>query len=63
MNAFAEYQLRLAHERRDEHIRQAELARLCARPSRPIRWHVGASIVRFGARLAGEPSYELARSL
>ena len=59
---FAEYQLRLVNERHADEIRQAAEARRFARPSQSIRQTVGQSIVRIGARLAGEPSLELARS-
>ena len=45
-----------------EDIRRAELARLAPRRPTSIRRALGTSIVRFGTRLAGEPSYELARS-
>ena len=58
---FAEYQLELVKERRAQEIRQAAEARRFARPAQPIRRSVGRSIVRIGQRLAGEPSFELAR--
>jgi hypothetical protein len=46
-----------------EDIRRADDARRAPkRPARSIRRAIGGSIVRFGARLAGEPSYELART-
>ena len=62
MNNYAKVQLRLVQDRRNEEIRQAAEARRFAGPSKPIRRSVGQSIVRFGERLAGEPSLELARS-
>ena len=62
MQNFAEYQLRLVQERRAQEFRQAAEARQFAGPSQSIRQTVGQSIVRIGARLAGEPSLELARS-
>ncbi len=61
MNHYANDQLRLAKERRNDEMKQAENARRFARPSKPLRRSVGQSIVRFGERLAGEPSLELAR--
>jgi hypothetical protein len=45
-----------------EEVRRAEANRLVGRPSRSIRRAIGTSIVRLGTRLAGEPTYELARS-
>ena len=45
-----------------EEVRRAEANRLVARPPRSIRRAIGTSIVRLGTRLAGEPTYELARS-
>jgi hypothetical protein len=45
-----------------EDIRRAENARRFRRPATSIRRAIGTSIVRFGTRLAGEPTYELARS-
>ena len=41
---------------------RAENARRFQRPATSIRRAIGTSIVRFGTRLAGEPTYELARS-
>jgi hypothetical protein len=61
MNQYANYQLRLVKERRNEEMKQAENARRFARPSKPLRRSVGQSIVRFGERLAGEQPLELAR--
>ena len=45
-----------------EDVRQAETNRLAGRPATSIRRAIGTSIVRLGTRLAGEPTYELARS-
>ncbi len=45
-----------------EDIRRAESNRLVDRPATSIRRAIGTSIVRLGTRLAGEPTYELARS-
>jgi hypothetical protein len=46
-----------------EDIRRADQARrVPQRPARSIRRAIGGSIVRFGTRLAGEPTYELART-
>jgi hypothetical protein len=62
MQSYAEYQLRLVKERHEQEFREAAEARRFARPSQPIRRAVGQSIVRIGARLAGEPGLGLARS-
>ena len=62
MNNYANYQLRLVQERRNDEIKQAADARRFARPSKPLRRSLGQSIVRFGERLAGEQPLELARS-
>ncbi len=52
----------LAKEARDREIRAAARARLVQRqPKRSVRRSIGRYIVKFGARLAGEPSLELAR--
>jgi len=58
-------QLWLANALIAEEIRRAEESRRAPkRPARTksIRRAVGGSMVRFGARLAGEPTWELARS-
>jgi hypothetical protein len=55
-------QLRLIDEMRAEQIRQAAVARQFQRHAPSIRRALGASIVRFGSRVAGEPSYRLVRS-
>ena len=55
--------LYLANDARERQIRAAERARRVPRQPRPsVRQSVGRSIARIGARLAGEPSLELARS-
>jgi len=52
----------LANDARDREIRDAARARrVPSQPRRSIRQAVGQSLVRVGARLAGEPSLELAR--
>ena len=58
----AEDQLWLINQRRAEDFRQAAIGRQfeTSRPS--IRRAIGAQIVRFGTRLAGEPTYGLAQS-
>ena len=45
-----------------EEIRWAANTRRAPRSTTSIRRAVGTSIARFGNRLAGEPTYELARS-
>jgi hypothetical protein len=62
MQNVATDQLRLINAMRAEQMRQAAHNRRFARPAPSIRRAIGTSIVRFGARLAGEPTYELARS-
>ena len=53
----------LANDAREREIRAAARARLVPVQPRPsVRQNVGRSIVRIGARLAGEPSLALARS-
>ena len=54
--------LYLANDAREREIRVAERARrVPVQPRQSVRQNVGRSIVRIGARLAGEPSLELAR--
>jgi hypothetical protein len=54
--------LYLVNEARSREIRDAALARqIPSRPQRQLRRSIGHSIVRLGQRLAGEPSFELAR--
>ncbi len=62
MQSYGKDRLWLVHALIAEDIRKADEARRAPRPTRSIRRTVGGSIVRFGARLAGEPSWELARS-
>ena len=62
MQSFANDQLRLINERHAEDFRQAAISRQVATPAPSIRRAIGTTIVRFGARLAGEPTYGLARS-
>ena len=45
-----------------EEVRRAKTDRLVGRPAASIRRAIGTRIVRLGTRLAGEPTYELARS-
>ena len=55
--------LYLANEAREREMREAARARrVPRRPRRSVRLAVGQSLVRVGERLAGEPSYGLARS-
>ena len=54
--------LYLAIDAREREIRAAERARrVPVQPRQSVRQSVGRSIVKIGARLAGEPSLELAR--
>ena len=54
--------LYLANDAREREMRAAERARMApSQPRQSVRQSVGRSIVRIGARLAGEPSLELAR--
>ena len=62
MQSFANDQLRLINDRHAEDFRQAAISRQFATPAASIRRAIGTTIVRFGARLAGEPTYGLARS-
>jgi hypothetical protein len=62
MQSFQNDRLWLVNALIAEDIRRADQARrVQPRATRSIRRAIGGSIVRFGARLAGEPSYELAR--
>jgi hypothetical protein len=55
--------LYLANDAREREIRAAERSRrVPVQPRQSVRRSVGRSIVRIGARLAGEPSLGLARS-
>jgi hypothetical protein len=62
MQSFYSDRLLLVNALIAEDIRRADEARLLPRRSTSIRRSIGASIVRFGTRLAGEPTYELVRS-
>jgi hypothetical protein len=62
MQSFPNDRLWLINALKAEEIQWAQNARRVQRPARSIRRVVGTTIVRFGARLAGEPTYELARS-
>ena len=62
MQSYPTIQLRLINEMRAEQIRQAAISRRFETPAPSIRRAIGTRIVRFGARLAGEPTYGLARS-
>ncbi len=54
--------LYLVNEAREREFRAAARERLAPRqPRRSVRQVVGRSLVRAGERLAGEPSFELAR--
>ena len=52
----------LAQERIEREIATAELLRQGRQPSRSFRQAVGRRVIRFGARLAAEPSLESAPS-
>ena len=62
MQSNATIQLRLINEIRAEQLRQAAISRRFETPAPSIRRAIGTTIVRFGTRLAGEPTYSLARS-
>ena len=62
MQSFQSDRLWLINDMREQQYREAAIARRFDRPTPSIRRAVGTSIVRFGARLAGEPAYKLARS-
>ena len=62
MQSFPAIQLRLIQEMRAEQMRQAAISRRFETPAPSIRRAIGASIIRLGTRLAGEPTYGLARS-
>jgi hypothetical protein len=52
----------LARERIEREIAAAALLRQARQPSLSFRQAVGRRVIRFGARLAAEPSLESARS-
>ena len=62
MQNVANDQLRLVNAMRAEQMRQAAVSRRFARPAPSVRRAIGTAIVRFGTRLAGEPTYTLAQS-
>jgi hypothetical protein len=62
MQNVANDQLWLINERRAETFRQAAVGRSHETPAPSIRRAIGTTIVRFGTRLAGEPTYTLART-
>jgi hypothetical protein len=62
MNSFQKDQLWLIQALRDEDRRRADEARRFQTPRTSVRRAIGTSIVRLGTRVAGEPTYELARS-
>jgi hypothetical protein len=57
-----EFALQLARERMAGEIEAAAQRRRHGRPGQPFRRLLGRRIIRFGERLAAEPSLELARS-
>jgi hypothetical protein len=62
MQSLATIQLQLINDRRAEQMRQAANSRRFETPAPSIRRAIGTTIVRIGTRLAGEPTYGLARS-
>jgi hypothetical protein len=62
MQNHARYTLQLSQERIERDIQHAADARRAARSEASLRRSVGHRIIRFGERLAAEPSLELARS-
>ena len=62
MHSNAQYTLQLSQERIQRDIEHAANSRRAARSESSIRRTVGHRIIRFGERLAAEPSLELARS-
>ena len=54
--------LQLINAIRAEQIEQAAISRRFAKPAPSIRRALGTRLVRIGTRLAGEPTYGLARS-
>jgi hypothetical protein len=55
MQSFAQLKLEDLKQRREWQIKRAQDERLTSAASRSLRLRIGASVVRFGARLAGEP--------
>ena len=62
MQNHAHYTLQIAQERIERDIAHAADTRRAAHSDTSIRRVVGHRIIRFGERLAAEPSLELARS-
>jgi len=62
MHTTIDLEFQLARERQEREIARAAQMRLSGRPTPSLRRSVGYSIMRIGARLAAEPSLELARS-
>ena len=62
MHSNALYTLQLSRERIERDIQHAAAMRRAARSDSSLRRSVGHRIIRFGERLAAEPSLELARS-
>ena len=62
MFSAANDQLRLINALRAEQLEQAAISRRFETPAPSIRRAIGTTIVRLGTRLAGEPTYSLARS-
>ena len=62
MQNYAQHRLRLSQERIERDIQHAADSRRAARSEASIRRSVGHRIIRFGERLAAEPSLELVRS-
>jgi hypothetical protein len=62
MQSFPNDRLWLINALREEEIRRAENGRRNRRAAGSFRRAIGTSIARFGTRLAGEPTYELART-
>jgi hypothetical protein len=62
MHSNAQYTLQLSQERIQRDNEHAANSRRAARSETSIRRTVGHRIIRFGERLAAEPSLELARS-
>jgi len=54
--------LLLVHERHQREIAHVARTRRIDRPSRSLRRALGHRIIAFGARVAAEPPFELARS-
>ena len=62
MQNYAQHRLRLSQERIERDLTHVAATRRVARNDSSIRRMVGHRIIRFGERLAAEPSLELTRS-